>query len=375
MVSKVIIPLLINVHIFSDALVIGNKLLSSISLLVVLITLLIVNYENNTKTLKLNNVIILLLLLLVLGSIGFFVNIDSLIIEEFIRGFLKFAVIFLVIFLLYLNKSSSLIKCTFDYFLIILSFLAILGILQFLSIYTIEGTRSYLTFGQNIGLDLIRATSYFDEPSAFAKYLLIGIYLGYIFNKKFMVLVFIIALFTSMSLGGIIAFLIFAIVTIKKIKIRYLLATLFILFSLILFDYEKISIMFNLIYNRIESHSFGAYRSLAPIYAIDYVLSGIKEFLFGYGIGQTQGVFANSGLPENPNTTHFIFTDLLLEFGIMGLLIYLYSLYQFYKIDNSFFAIILGLSTFAMGYRSPIFLIVMMIYLYLYFKRRVCVQD
>jgi len=272
--------------------------------------------------------------------------------------------VFFTKFIIYYKLEKKFLNIYINIILIII----FIGYLQFLHFINIEGARTYITssyqFADQVGLN-IRATSLFSEPSAYAPYLSIAFVISY-FLKRIYTMVFIfIASLTTLSLTAYFEIFTLYFVLYNKKFLKYKFIIVFIFFSLFIFIYFWEFLYF--IYERIATGSFGSYRTNAPLCAIKEIFNHWFLVLSGLGLGQIKLLLASYNLSEQANTTHFILSDIFLENGLWGLLMFLLYLFYIGKLSMKYLIIYSIIVLPTIGYRSANFILIGVAVLVLYY--------
>jgi hypothetical protein len=204
--------------------------------------------------------------------------------------------------------------------------ICLLGWAQVSQLIVFHNARSYVTTGYDlIGSNHLRMTSIFNEPSSLAYFLGITTFFAFFQKKTLTVVFFLCTLLATQSLFAVIFCLFFFIYTfffIEKKNVAVLCILILIIFPIIFLN-DFIYVATQVLLDRIINGAYGEYRSLAPLFALREWFNDPLRLWFGFGVGQTSQVLAKYPLPELPNTTHWLVSDLLLEVGIVGLLFYI----------------------------------------------------
>lgn len=312
-------------------------------------------------------------LIIILGS--YYINI------YFALKLLKTTTILVVAFFF----MQSIIKLAFNY--------TIVGIVPFIPLS--NGVESSLFIQHQI--EVGRFSSFFEEPSHLAQFLLIGLLFSlfseYKYFYKNMKLALVITLALLLSLSGnaiVVIFLSWGMFFINKLiqenikyKIIYIIS-ICIVISLLVLLFLLNETLFNLL-NRTEEISGNGSTGLSSGYI--RIVRGYElikefnliEFLFGIG-SQNIEMYVNL----NPNTNYISiidkqitwvngFQNILISGGIIGVLLYISFLRKYY-IGNSIVSKSLIVSMFILSflsemYNNAIWIVICIIIISLYYKK------
>lgn len=236
----------------------------------------------------------------------------------------------------------------------------------------------------------IRITSIASEPAFLIPYLIDAIIILFYSFKKYVILIlFFIVIFFTLSLSGYInLFLIITLIFIfsKKTFIKLFFNILFIIIFLI--SIYLLQDIFLLVFERLNlSKLMSSGRIQESVLPLKYMFTEASLFNFIFGFGPkgmayiSNFIFNTSGTQHNlinRFTSHVIFVDFFIEYGIIGLLdiillfIYLFNLAtKTYKNTKNRLSQVLCINLFITSlytsdYASPRFTIIIILLLFLY---------
>jgi hypothetical protein len=181
-------------------------------------------------------------------------------------------------------------------------------------------------------------------------------------------MVFMLSIIASQSLYGLI-FLLFFIGHLaffyKRIIInKYFLIAFFLLFLLIIF-LPSMQVFIQVLSDRIVNAKFGDYRMMAPTLALGQSLESFRNFLFGSGVGQVGIVLNDFELPEHPNTTHWLISDLVTEIGLLGAAGYLLFFILMAGRNREALFFVISILLIGFGWRSTIVILLSIMVLFI----------
>ncbi len=236
--------------------------------------------------------------------------------------------------------------------------ICIIGFFQLAGFVEFDQARNYVTTGYHlVDSNHKRMTSIMYEPAALSYFLGFAIFAAFYLKKFNYLIVFILSIIASQSLYGII-FLLFFIGHLaffyKSIVInKYFLIAFFLLFLLFIF-LPSLQVFIQVLSDRIANGKFGDYRMMAPTLALGQSLESFRNILFGSGIGQVAIVLNDFELPEHPNTTHWLISDLVTEVGLLGTTGYLLFFILMAGRNREALFFVISILLIGFGWRSTI---------------------
>ncbi len=236
--------------------------------------------------------------------------------------------------------------------------ICIIGFFQLAGFVEFDQARNYVTTGYHlVDSNHKRMTSIMYEPAALSYFLGFAIFAAFYLKKFNYLIVFILSIIASQSLYGII-FLLFFIGHLaffyKSIVInKYFLIAFFLLFLLFIF-LPSLQVFIQVLSDRIVNAKFGDYRMMAPTLALGQSLESFRNILFGSGVGQVAIVLNDFELPEHPNTTHWLISDLVTEIGLLGTTGYLLFFILMAGRNREALFFVISILLIGFGWRSTI---------------------
>ena len=273
--------------------------------------------------------------------------------------------VYIIILMMAINKNLLLLEKIEKYFLAGCFFLILFGYWQlFHNLFNIPfpdiGTRAQIhSMKLQIPFLKVRVTSLAEEPSYFIRYLIepfIVIFLSSNKNikcRKIKLLLIVVILFFTLSLSGYMNFalIVVYIMLIQKNVVKKIVAAvsgIVIVFIMFIYGGGEIVSVLEAVFSRLNPDVIFKSARLQELYlplkyqwdSGNFLGFGLKgyvfaanqvKFLFGYNAGKL--------VSEGSVTSHFLFVDIFIEYGIVGLLgitfffVYLYKkTWKIYKV-------------------------------------------
>ncbi len=247
--------------------------------------------------------------------------------------------------------------------------ICIIGFFQLAGFVDFDQARNYVTTGHNlVDSNHKRMTSIMYEPAALSYFLGFAIFAAFYLKKFNYLIVFILSIIASQSLYGIIFLLLFISYIVffyKSIVInKYFLMAFFISFLLVIF-LPSFQAFIQILSDRIVNAKFGDYRLMAPTLALGQSLESIRSILFGSGVGQVPIVLNDFQLPEHPNTTHWLISDLVAEIGLLGTAGYLLFFILMAGRNREALFFVISILLIGFGWRSTIVILLSIMVLFI----------
>lgn len=271
---------------------------------------------------------------------------------DYVNSTLVFRVLHIVFYLIILIYANELIQNNYSSFLIKCLKVIVCGIVVFLIIFAIWQLLSNLLgiwipkiktrgdFYSDSSLGLSRITSLANEPSYFVPFVIDGIIILSYLRKLSLAICLSLILLFSLSFGGIGEAIILCLYyyffssTTKKIKILCGLGCM-IVFLLLVFP-SLFDLIIQIISVRKELHSGFNLNQTSRTIMLVYPVKKWMDFdvislLIGYGPGSFKFLFYSNPSEALFVTSNNILTDLIYEEGILGVILYIFLLRQFWK--------------------------------------------
>lgn len=244
--------------------------------------------------------------------------------------------------------SSYNLKLNEKFIFILIITVGTLGILDMFQIISLGG-RNYQHGFNASGINLLRLTSVFNEPSSAGLFFIVTFICGLSLNSNRILFFSLIFIVLTQSLESI--FVIIAIILVnQKINYKKSIITFATLFFIIIFTGID-----DILFARLSQLEIGSsHRTETPIILMQILFVDQPSFLnimFGMGL---ESINSHSHkFLEQIGTSHNYLIDILFEQGISGLIIFTFAYFTFLKNSYKYFLLLMVLSL-TTGYRSTL---------------------